>query len=256
MGLTDKVVVITGGSAGIGKTAALAFAAEGSKVAVCGRDHGKLEKMEKEFASKNRTLYTEAADVGDIASLERFTANVVEHYGGLDVWINNAGVIFPRPFEEVPYEEWDLTVNVNFKAVYYGCAFAAKYMGKTGGVIINTSSFASQVPNAGKALYAATKAAVESLTRTLAAELASRNIRVVSVIPGYIRTDFTEKNIAQNYERLVASIPMKRLGESEDMAGAYVFLASSAASYINGVSLTVAGGKCCVQNPLWSWEKE
>jgi NAD(P)-dependent dehydrogenase (short-subunit alcohol dehydrogenase family) len=254
-GLQHKVVVITGGTAGIGKAAAEAFAAEGARVALCGRRQEKIETMEAEFKQRQWPLYTEAVDVSDLKALKSFAENVKEHYGSVDIWINNAGAIQPLPFDELAPDEWDVIVNTNLKAVYYGSAFAARLMTKKGGVIINTSSFSSVVPSAGKALYAATKAAVESLTRTMAAELASRNIRVVSIIPGYIRTAFTEANIARNFDHLIATIPMKRIGEPKDMVGAYLFLASDAASYVNGVSLIVSGAKCCVQNPLWSWEE-
>ena len=125
-----------------------------------------------------------------------------------------------------------------------------------GGVIINTSSFTSVIPTAGKALYGATKAAVTNLTQTLAAELAADNIRVVSIVPGYIATEMTAQNISLNRDWLVSNITAKRLGTTDDLADAYVFLASDAAQYITGTELQVAGGKLCVQNPMWSWERK
>lgn len=256
LGLANKVVCITGGSSGIGKAVALAFAKESCQVAICGRNEERLAKTAAEFAQQGFKLYTQQADVSIIADLERFSSTVRKQFGKIDIWINNAGAIEPMPFENMSEEQWHRIVNTNFKSVYYGSAMASACMKKNnGGVIINTSSFAAVMPNAGKALYSATKAAVESLTKSLAIELACWNIRVVSVIPGYIRTEFTADNIAKNYDMLVSSIGMKRLGNPEDLVGAYLFLASDAAAYISGVSLPVTGAKFCTQNPLWSWKE-
>lgn len=123
-----------------------------------------------------------------------------------------------------------------------------------GGVILNTSSFTSVIPSCGVALYSALKAGVDNLTRTMAAELARYKIRVLSVQPGYTQTALTASNIEKNFDFLVQNIAMRRLATPQDMANAFVFLASDAAGYINGISLPVAGAKLCVQNPMWSWQ--
>ena len=256
-GLKDKVVVVTGGSAGIGKAAALAFAEEGCRVAVCGRSQAKLDALQADFAKMNFPLFTYSVDVTDVPAMEAFAESVAEHYGRIDVWVNNAGISDPMPFDETDEAAFNRMVNTNLKSVFFGSAIAARQMRKTGGgVIIQTSSFTSMIPTAGKMLYGATKAAVNSMTQTMAAELAADNIRVVGVIPGYIQTEMTAQNIARNGDWLVSNIAARRLGQPQDLAGLYVFLASDAAAYMTGVSVPFAGGKLCVQNPMWSWERK
>lgn len=261
LGLEGKTVVITGGTSGIGKAAALAFLDEGCRVAVCGRNEEKLRAMQEQCQGK--PLLAHRADVTDTKSLKAFGEAALKAFGRVDVWLNNAGLSDPMPFMDADEAAFDRMININLKAVFFGSQVAAELMKVTGsdkkapgGVIINTSSFTSVIPTAGKALYGATKAAVTNLTQTLAAELAADGIRVVSIVPGYIATEMTEQNIAANREWLVSNITMKRLGTVGDMAGAYVFLASDAAAYITGAELQVAGGKLCVQNPMWSWNRQ
>ena len=254
--LKDKVVVITGGSSGIGKAVADGFAKEGAKIAICGRDPIKLASVFNEFETSGYDLLTKTIDVRNVTELENLASCVVEKYGKIDVWINNAGMNFRKPFNELTEVEWDILVETNLKSVYYGSSIAASHMKKTGsGVIINTSSFTSLTPTGGLALYSATKAATNSLTQTLATELAGYGIRVVGIIPGYIITALTEKNAALNYDSLISSIPMKRLGVPEDLVPAYLFLASDLSSYITGINLSVAGGKLTTQNPHWGWDQ-
>ncbi len=256
-GLSNKVVVITGGTAGIGKAAAFAFAREGAKVAVCGRKEEKLENIKKEFEEKGYSILTVRADVTKIEDINTLAETVIEEYGTIDVWINNAGLSDPMPFDETDEASFDRMINTNLKSVFFGSACAAKYMKeKDGGVIIQTSSFTSVIPTAGKMLYSATKAAVNSMVQTMAGELAAYHIRVVGVIPGYIQTEMTASNIEKNREWLVSNISAKRLGQPEDLADLYVFLSSDSAKYMTGVSVPFAGGKLCVQNPMWSWEKK
>ena len=255
LGLEGKTVVITGGTSGIGKAAALAYLDEGCSVVVCGRNKAKIDTMR--HLCEGRKLLTLEADATDISALESLGNAAFEQFGSVDIWVNNAGMSDPMPFEEADEAAFDRMIDINLKAVFFGSQIAARLMRKgKGGVIINTSSFTSVIPTAGKALYGATKAAVTNLTQTLAAELAADGIRVVSIVPGYIRTEMTAANIAANNDWLVSNITAKRLGEVSDLASAYVFLASEAASYITGCELRVAGGKLCVQNPMWSWERK
>ncbi len=255
LGLEGKTAVITGGTSGIGKAAALAYLDEGCKVAVCGRNKEKLDAMREQC--KGRPFLAVQTDVTDTTALNEFGVVAFEQFGSVDIWVNNAGLSDPMPFESADEAAFDRMIAINLKAVFFGSQTAARLMRKgKGGVIINTSSFTSVIPTAGKALYGATKAAVTNLTQTLAAELAADGIRVVSIVPGYIRTEMTAANIAANNEWLVSNITVKRLGEVEDLASAYVYLASEAAGYITGCELRVAGGKLCVQNPMWSWERK
>lgn len=257
LGLKGKVVAITGGTSGIGEEAAVGYAREGALVAVCGRSKAKIETVEKRFAELGYPLFTQSVDVTKNDELKGFADAVAAHYGRIDVWVNNAGTNIHRPFDELTEEEWYRVVDSNLKSVFFGSAFAAAHMKKSGGgVIINTSSFTSIIPTAGKAIYSATKAGVNTLTATLAVELAADHIRVVGITPGYTVTPLTEKNIEVNYEKLVHDIGMNRLAYPKDMVGAFLFLASDeAAGYISGVTLPVAGAKLCTQNPMWSWDR-
>lgn len=255
LSMKDKVAVITGGTSGIGKATAREFAAEGAKVAVCGRTKAKLERFLDEMTAEGYEIYCEQLDVSDPSSLQSFAANVADKFGRIDIWINNAGIDTPGlvPFREFTEEDWDSIVGVNLKGVFFGAQYAAKAMKQTGGVIINISSFASLMPTAGRSIYSATKAAVNNLTKTLASELACDGIRVISLIPGYIQTEMTAEGVKTRFNELVSAIPLKRLGTVDDLTKAIVFLASDAANYITGVNIEISGGKFCTQNPLWSW---
>lgn len=255
LNLKDKVVAIAGGTSGIGEAVAMAFAKEGCKVAVCGRSQSKIDAMQAAFQKEGFELLTMSVDVGVNAQLKRFVEAVVETYGRLDIFINNAGISIRKPFETLSEEDWYKVINTNQKSVFFGCAFAAEQMRKTGGgVIINTSSFTSVVPTCGSAVYSSTKAAVDQMTKVFAAELAADHIRVVGVQPGMTVSPLTEEECRKNFDRFVSLIAMKRLAYPEDMVGAYLFLASDMASYISGVSLPVAGAKLTAQNPHYSWQ--
>lgn len=256
LGLKEKVVGITGGSTGIGEAVALAFAAEGAKVAVCGRSQEKLDALQEKFQEKGYSLYTESVDVGDLSQVEQFVRNVAKEYGRIDIWLNNAGTNNRKCFEEYTVEEFDKLIDVNLKAIFFGTHYVAEEMRKTGGgAIINTSSFTALIPTADIALYSATKAAVSNMTQTFAVSLAPDHIRVNSVIPGMTVTPLTEKNIEKNKDLMISNIGMRRLATPDDMIGAYLFLASDkVAGYIDGISLPVAGAKFCSQDPLWGWK--
>lgn len=255
LNLKDKVVAVAGGTSGIGEAVAMDFAKEGCKVAVCGRSQSKIDAMQAAFQKEGFELLTMSVDVGVNAQLKSFTEAVVETYGRLDIFINNAGISIRKPFETLSEEDWYKVINTNQKSVFFGCAFAAEQMRKTGGgVIINTSSFTSVVPTCGSAVYSSTKAAVDQMTKVFAAELAADHIRVVGVQPGMTVSPLTEEECRKNFDRFVSLIAMKRLAYPEDMVGAYLFLASDMASYISGVSLPVAGAKLTAQNPHYSWQ--
>lgn len=254
LGLEGKSVVITGGSTGIGFATALEFARQGARVAICGRSAEKLEKAMAEIRSQGLEVYGEALDVCDAEKFYAFGDHAAEKHGGIDVWINNAGVAITKPLLDFTDEEWDAVMDLNLKAVFHGCQYAARKMiaqGR-GGVILNAGSFQSLMPAAAAVPYGASKAAVVSLSRTLAGELAVHNIRVVSYIPGVICTPMADEWM--NKTNQLKNIPSQRYGRPEDLANALVFVASDKASYINGVHIDVTGGKFCVQNPRWSFE--
>ncbi len=252
--LAGKVVLITGGATGIGKAAAMSFLKEGCKVAICGRTKAKIDHAVQEFKDKGYEILGGIADAGNSVSVTAFADKVVQQYGGLDVWINNAGIYPQKAFMEMSEEEWDETFRINMKSVFIGTRIAAMQMKKQGkGVILNASSFASLIPSAGSSAYAATKAAVSSFTRTSAAELAPFHIRVAAYIPGMIRSEMTEPVIATKQQFLTEQIALRRLGEPEDIADMLVFLASDSAGYITGNAIEISGGKFCVQNPRYAW---
>lgn len=255
--LKDKVVAIAGGTTGIGEALAIAYAKQGCKVAVCGRRPEKIEEIKSEFEELGHEILAVRADLAVNDDIRRFADTVAEHYGRIDVWINNAGINIQAPFNKLTEEQWHEVVNINFKSVFFGSAIVSDIMKRQRikGVIINTSSFNQIMPTAGRAIYCATKAAIESMTRVFAVELGKFDIRVLAVAPGYTITRLTEWEIESKFEEFVSAVPVKRLATVDDMVAAYLFLSSDAANYINGVTVPVTGGKYGTQNPLWSWEQ-
>lgn len=257
LNLKGKTVVITGGTSGIGRAVAVEFLREGANVAVFSRTRDRVERFIRDMTEKfgEKKVYGEVASVTNQEEVENFSKNVVEKYGTIDVWINNAGVAINKPFMEFSQEDWKYIQGINLEGVWTCTRVVAPYMKQQEcGVIINISSYASLIPHAGGAIYAATKAAVSSLTKTLAAELAPYNIRVVGIIPGMIQTDIAKENILKFKDKYIKDISMKRLGEAADLAKPIVFLSSEAAGYITGTDIEITGGKYAVQNSDWAWE--
>lgn len=254
LGLKDKVVVITGGATGIGKAAALAFAREGCKLAICGRSPKKLSNVELEFQQAGFSLLTQTADASKNEELSAFADTVVKAYGKIDIWVNNAGIYPQKALMDMSEAEWEEVMNINLKSVFLGCKIAFSYMkDRKIGVILNAASFASLIPSAGSGAYAVSKVGISWLTKVLAAELAPYNIRVNGYIPGLIKTDITDGVIEGNEERFANQVALHRLGTPEDLADGIVYLASDAAGYITGTHLEISGGKFCVQNPQYAW---
>ncbi|GHU36028.1 hypothetical protein AGMMS50256_32070 [Betaproteobacteria bacterium] len=183
--------------------------------------------------------------------MKAFAANVVKNLGGLDIWVNNAGIAQSKRIDEVTEGDWDAMISINLKAVFFNARLAAQYMkeSKKGGTIINISSIASVIPNPTRAVYAITKIGINSLTRTFAAEYAPYGIRVVAVVPGV-----TETEMNRLLKNPIDNIALNRPGEVGEIAQPIVFLASDASSYITGTTLEISGGKLCVQRPLSCWE--
>ena len=256
MNLKGKTVVITGAGTGIGKAAALEFLKEGCHVAICGRRQEKLDQTKSEFAALGYDVMTKSVDVTDYNALEAYADEVIAAYGRIDVWVNNAGSNHIKSLMDYDVAEFKAMTDIILVSVFSGSKIAAERMRRDGkgGVILNASSFSAVIPNAGRAPYSACKAAVSSLTRTFAAELAKDQIRVVAYVPGMTATEISAKNIALNGPALMKDIPMQRFGKPEDCAKLMVFLASDNASYINGTQIEVAGAKLCVQNPLYSYQ--
>ena len=254
LGLKDKVVVITGGTAGIGEACALAFSREGAHVAVCGRTQKRIAAFKERCAQAGADVFVKQADAGQAEELQAFADAVVSRFGTIDVWINNAGINVGKRLMEITPEDWLQTVAVNLSGVLFGTQIAARAMGEKGGVILNASSFASLIPSVGGTMYGATKAAVSNMTKTMAAELAPQHIRVNAYIPGIIDTPMNAERIADDANHaLINAIALHRVGTADEMAQALVFLASDQASYITGTAIEVSGGKYAVQNSEILW---
>ena len=255
--LKGKSVVITGGGTGIGKAMAMEFAREGALVSICGRREDRLLKTKQEAVEQGYDFHTYVVDVTDCKSLEAMADAVSAARGGIDIWVNNAGVAINRPVLDFTDEEYRYIVSINQDAVFYGSRIAGRHMIRQGrgGVILNASSYASIIPHSEGAVYAATKAAVSSMTKTFAANFAPYGIRVVGYIPGMIASEISTESIRENGAHYVSNIALQRLGVPEDLAKPMVFMASPAAGYITGVDIEISGGKYIVQNPTLPWEQ-
>lgn len=252
MRFDNKAVIITGGTAGIGLATAQHFGELGAKVAICGTNENKLNNAIAHLQQKNVQCWGSVCDISKAASLTDFVDKAIQHMGGLDIWINNAGIYPQYRIIDTPEDVWDRVFDINVKAIYRSAKIVKERMNK-GGVLLNASSFAALMPSVGSGVYAATKSAVTSLTKTLAAELAPYQIRVNAYIPGLIRTDMTNAVIETNEEGMTEVIALQRIGEPDDVAASIAFLASEGAKYITGAVLEISGGKYCVQNPKAAW---
>jgi NAD(P)-dependent dehydrogenase (short-subunit alcohol dehydrogenase family) len=251
----DKIVVITGGTAGIGFSTAELFCELGAKVAICGVTPAHLQEALKLLRDRDYTVYGQICNVGDRNEMLDFSNNVETIFeGNINVWINNAGIYAPHRLINTTEEEWDRVINTNMKSVYLSGIIAYEKMREKGGVLINASSFAADMPTIGSGPYAPTKAAVENMIKVLAAELAPYNIRVCGYCPGDIATNMMTPLIEEKGATLLKAIPLNKFGEPRDVANTIAFLSSEYASYITGVSIMVTGGKFCVQNPAEAWK--
>jgi len=238
--LKDAVVLITGGTRGIGRACAELFASLGAKVAICGR--GK-EAAEKAAAEIGPNVKGYGCDIGSAASVDALIDQVTEDLGTIQVLVNNAGITRDGLLMRMKDEQWAEVLQTNLTGAFYTCRAAAKTMLKARyGRIINVGSVVGLRGQAGQSNYAAAKAGIIGFTKAYAQEVASRNITVNVIAPGYIATDMTAELGEKATAAIVDHIPMKRVGQPEDIAHAVVFLASPQAGYITGATLSVDGG--------------
>ncbi len=238
--LAGKTALVTGGSRGIGKDIATALAGAGAKVALCGRDGARAQAAAAAVGGGARGYACDIAQAGDC---ERLVAAVETDVGPIDVLVNNAGVTKDNLLFRIGEQDWDQVLDTNLKAAFLLTKLAARGMIKRRwGRVINISSVVGLIGNKGQANYAASKAGLLGFTKAVAKELASRNVLVNAVAPGYIATELTEGLAEDVKQTLQAAIPLGRLGQGADVAAAVLFLASDLASYITGQVLVVDGG--------------
>ncbi len=242
--LEGKIAVVTGAGRGIGKGIALAMAREGAKVII--NYNGSKERAEEVVAEIEKNGGQAAAiqcNVSDFEQAKEFYANVVKEYGRIDILVNNAGITRDNLIMKMSEEEFSDVIQTNLMGTFHGIKFVTRPMMKQrAGRIINIASVSGVIGNMGQANYSASKAGVIGLTKAAAKELASRNITVNAVAPGFIATEMTDKLKDAVKEEAVKTIPLGEFGKVEDIAEAVVFLASDRARYITGQVLCVDGG--------------
>jgi len=238
--LTGKVALVTGSTRGIGREIAVVLTACGAKVAVVGREEARAAEAAAAIGGGAKGF---ACDVSDAAQVAKLVADVEAAFGSLDILVNNAGLTRDNLLMRLKDDDWDAVLDANLKGAFAAMRAATRGMMKRRwGRVINITSVVGIIGNAGQANYAASKAGLIGLTKSVAKELASRNILVNAVAPGFIDTDMTAALTPEAREALAKQIPLARLGAPGDIASAVAFLASEHASYITGQVLVVDGG--------------
>ncbi|TNF49296.1 MAG: 3-oxoacyl-[acyl-carrier-protein] reductase [Deltaproteobacteria bacterium] len=241
--LTDKVAIVTGASRGIGRAIALALASQGAKVVASARNAEALAELTAEIKSQDGDALAVVGDVAVEDDANNLVKKTVEAYGQVDVFINNAGITRDGLLLRMKNADWDAVLDTNLKGAFLCTRAVAKVMSKQrSGRIINISSVVGEMGNAGQANYCASKAGLLGLTKSVARELARRNVTVNAITPGFITTEMTEDMTGKAQEAMTDQIPLGRPGSAEDVANAVIFLASEQSAYITGQVLGVNGG--------------
>ena len=242
--LANKTALVTGASRGIGRATAIELAKAGAKVAVnYAGNRAAAEEVVALIEAAGGQAFMVQADVGDSVAVDAMVKSVVERFGSIDILVNNAGITRDNLIMRMKEEDWDAVIHTNLKGIFNCTKLVSKLMMKQRyGRIVNLTSVVGVMGNAGQSNYAAAKAGVIGFTKSMAKELASRNINVNAVAPGYISTDMTADLPEQAKTDLQSQIPLQRLGNPADVASAVLFLVSPGADYITGQTLHVDGG--------------
>ena len=243
MRLLDKVAIITGGARGIGEATAKKFIKEGAKVVIGDINEEDIERTVNEIKEMGGQAAGIYVDVTKMDSVNRMIEFTLEKFGKLDILVNNAGITMDSTLLKMTEDQWDKVIDVNLKGVYNCGQAAAKVMVEQGsGVILNASSVVGLYGNFGQTNYAATKWGVIGMTKTWAKELGRKGVRVNAVAPGFIATPMVNKMPEKVINMMKEKAPLQRLGEPEEIANAYAFLASDEAAFVTGAVLEVTGG--------------
>jgi 3-oxoacyl-[acyl-carrier protein] reductase len=243
MKFKDKVVVITGGNRGIGLAITQRFADEGARLAVIGTRPESVDPVIEKLSADGTEIRGYALDVSDRDATESIFKQITADFGTIDVLINNAGITRDTLIMRMKEDDWDAVININLKGAFNCLKAVTRPMMKARyGRIINISSIVGLTGNAGQANYSASKAGLFGLTKSAAKELASRNVTVNAVAPGYIATEMTDAISDDAKEAFLKSIPLAREGQGQDVAALVAFLASDDAGYITGQTVNVDGG--------------
>lgn len=243
MRLKDKVAIITGSTKGIGMETAKTFAREGAKVVVCGTRENAIKEVVEEIKAMGAEAIGFKVDVSKRTQVDEMVAEVKKAWGRVDILVNNAGITADAMLKKMTEEQFDKVININLKGVFNCAQAVLETMTEQGsGVILNASSVVGLYGNVGQTNYAAAKWGVIGMTKTWAKELGRKGIRVNAVAPGFIMTPMTEVLPEKVLDMMKEKAPLQRLGKPEDIANAYLFLASDEASFITGTVLSVDGG--------------
>jgi len=241
--LKDKVALVTGASRGIGRDTAMALAEAGAKVAVAARNEEKLAALVKDIVAAGGQAFAAKMDVADAEQVKAGFKQVLEKFGGLDILVNNAAITRDGLAVRMKQDDWETVIRTNLTGAHLCIQQALGTMMRArAGRIINIASIVAQMGNSGQANYVAAKAGLIGLTKAIAMEIASRNITVNAIAPGFIKTPMTDVLPEKVREELNTRIPLGRMGSARDVAAAIVFLASDEAGYITGHVLDVNGG--------------
>jgi 3-oxoacyl-[acyl-carrier protein] reductase len=243
MRLKDKVAIITGGGQGIGHATSIKFAKEGAKVVVCDINEASAYETAKKITDADGDAIGFRVDVTDKSNIARMVEAVMAQYGRIDVLVNNAGITADAQLKKMDEEQFDRVIEINLKGVY-NCTRAVVdiMIEQQSGCILNASSIVGLYGNFGQTNYAATKFGVIGMVKTWARELGRKGIRANAVCPGFIQTPILDSMPDKVIKMMEEKVPMGRLGQPEEIANTYAFLASDEASYINGAVLEVSGG--------------